>query len=845
MAKSSSFIQPSLIIQYACRDLARNYKKISSIIITLLISLFILSSILTIEDSLQKELNNNARALLGGDVEIDYNRDPGDQALLDQVRTFATVSQMVEFSTMLSTYQRTNNSSLFTRVKTVDELYPLYGSVQVEPANALQRMQKEDRTILVNENIFKTLQLTLGETIKVQDQLFTIIGIVRAVPDVSGFIAFGDFALTGKQTLELMKLNTMGSFLNHEYKVRFPEQDNIATNRLKIQTIFANDKKVILRYPENSASGLKRVINNFSQFLSLVSISAMLIAGIGIANTLMSFLNQNNMSIAVQKALGFPSIHIKAVYYVQLLCLLLIISILAYASSFLIIPIVSSYLSQGLGLAINADFSLINFSKIFLVGLLVLILFSIPTLNAIDQVKASNLFRNVFQNLEFYYSKRSVGVSCIVFVALVLLFTLGSARPLYSLGYFAAFLLCLLIFFGLSKFMIAGLKMFQTSSNISLKTSVKNITQAKSITPITIMSLGLGVTLLLTLALVGTNFKREIAKSIPAIAPDYFFLGIQQEDKNIFQKTIISMDPSVKLEVVPIISSAITKINGIDPNTYIQPSNDSYWVISRERRSSWADVTPEDNPIVAGTWWDINRSDQLQISLDAKVARDFGIRLGDTFTLNMYGREITGTIINFRAVDYRDLNINFAMLFNPSFAKNIPHEFLATAKFTDPKQFQESRMLDALPSLSMIKIADYLNKVTAILNQIFIAVLLISAVTVIIGLIVISSAIMVQGKIKEFQNLIFKILGFSQREVILSSVIEFLIIFSSVILIACLFAILGSKFIIETIFNLVWLLDISILFYLAGSIGVVTLILIMLTNIRYLNPKVYPLIRNQ
>ena len=137
------------------------------------------------------------------------------------------------------------------------------------------------------------------------------------------------------------------------------------------------------------------------------------------------------------------------------------------------------------------------------------------------------------------------------------------------------------------------------------------------------------------------------------------------------------------------------------------------------------------------------------------------------------------------------------------------------------------------------------SSLIAILNQIFIAVLLISAVTVIIGLIVISSAIMVQGKIKEFQNLIFKILGFSQREVILSSVIEFLIIFSSVILIACLFAILGSKFIIETIFNLVWLLDISILFYLAGSIGVVTLILIMLTNIRYLNPKVYPLIRNQ
>ena len=343
MDRLSNSVNYSLVFQYAFRDLRRNYKKISSIILTLFISLFILSSILTIEDSLKKELNDNARSLLGGDIEIDYNRVAGDQALLNQVREFATISQMIEFSTMLTTYQKEKNISLFTRVKTVDELYPLYGSVQSEPADALQRLHKENKTILVNENIFKTLQLSIGDTIKVQDQLFTVIGVVRSVPDVSGFIAFGDFALTGKQTLELMQLNNLGSFLNHEYKVRFQEGANIKDTRTKIQTIFENDRKATLRYPENSASGLKRVINNFSQFLSLVSISAMLIAGIGIANTLMSFLNQNNMSIAVQKALGFPSLHIKTVYYVQLLLLLFFISIAAYAFSFLFIPIADAY----------------------------------------------------------------------------------------------------------------------------------------------------------------------------------------------------------------------------------------------------------------------------------------------------------------------------------------------------------------------------------------------------------------------------------------------------------------------------------------------------------------------
>ena len=154
-------------------------------------------------------------------------------------------------------------------------------------------------------------------------------------------------------------------------------------------------------------------------------------------------------------------------------------------------------------------------------------------------------------------------------------------------------------------------------------------------------------------------------------------------------------------------------------------------------------------------------------------------------------------------------------------------------------------MLEVLPSLSMIKISDYLSKVTAVLNKVFVAVTLISAVTIVIGLIVISSAIMVQGKVKEYQNLVFKILGFSKKEIVLSSIIEFILIFFSVIIIAIFFAVIGSKFIMENIFELVWKFDLKVLLNLGISIGIVTLILIMLTNIKYLNPKVYPLIRNQ
>ena len=845
MEKLNNPSELNLIFKYALKDLSRNYKKLSSIIVTLFISLFILSAIFTIEDSLKKELNDNAKALLGGDLEIDYNRNKGNIELVEKVKEFATVSQMIEFSTMVSTIDRKKNKSLFTRIKTVDTKYPLYGKIVYEPAGAFDRMHNEPNTLLINESLSKNLNLKINEKIKVQNQLFTIIGIVKSVPDVSGFVAFGDWALAGDQTLEILKLNGIGSFLNYEYKVKFNKNDDAGKLEKKIENIFKDDQKVKLRYPENSASGLKRIINNFSQFLSLVSISAMLIAGIGIANTLLSFINQNNMSIAVRKAVGFYSGNIKTLYYLQLFVLLLVITTFAYSSSFLIVPIVDQYLSDGLGLNVSPVFSIINFIKIFLVGLLVLIIFSIPTISSIDQVRASNLFRNVFQNLEFYYSKKSTALSLILLSILVLLFSFGSERPIYSLGYFVAFFICLIVFFLLSKIIIYFLKKFKSTSNITLKVSIKNITQTKSITPITIMSLGLGVTLLLTLALVGTNFQREIAKSIPEIAPDYFFVGIQKGEKEIFEKNILDMDASAKIEVVPMVSSGIIKINGVNPNTYIQPDNDSYWVIGSDRRSSWVDKVPEDNPLTEGEWWDLTKPDQLQISLDAEVAKNLNIKLGDIFTLNIYGREIDGEIVNFRAVDYRDLNINFAMLFNPQFANNIPHEYLATAKFETIAKFDETSMLEVLPSLSMIKIADYLNKVTDVLNKVFIAVTLISAVTIIIGLIVISSAIMVQGKVKEYQNLVFKILGFSKKEVILSSLIEFIIIFNSVILIAIIFAVTASKFIMENIFELVWAFDFKVLVYLGFSIGSVTLLLIMLTNLKYLSPKVYPLIRNQ
>ena len=474
MVELISFSSFKLYLKYALRDLSRSYSKILSIIITLFISLFILSSILTIEDSLETEIKNNSKLLLGGDIEIDYNQVKGNLDLVNKVKEFATISQMVEFSTMVSTIDKEKNKSSFTRIKSVDADYPLYGEVAYEPKGALEKLNEENNTILVNENIFKNLNLQIDEIVKVQDQEFKVVGYVKSVPDIGGAFVFGDFALTGKKTLDTLNLNNLGSFLNYEYKVKFNEEISVLDGLKKVEELFANEERARIRKSENAAGGLRRIIDNFSQFLSLVSISAMLIAGIGIANTLLSFINQKNSSIAVQKAIGIFSGNIKTIYYIQLSILLVFVSVFAYGLSFLLIPIIDEFVSDGLGLNIDAKFSIINFTKIFLVGLLVIILFSIPTVNSIDQIKATSLFRNVFQSLQFKYTKLSIFLSLVFLILLMSLFSVGSSNPIYSIGYFISFFFCLVVFFILSRLTILFLRKNKYNFGISFKVALKN-----------------------------------------------------------------------------------------------------------------------------------------------------------------------------------------------------------------------------------------------------------------------------------------------------------------------------------------------------------------------------------
>jgi len=164
MVKLLNNLQLNFYLTHSCRDLLRSYKNILSIIITLFLSLFILSTIFTVKDNLEKSLSDNAKVLLGGDLELDYKKSEGNKNLLNKIKKFSYISEIIEFNTMISSFKNNDiNITSYLRVKSIDKNYPLFGDVVVEPKSALKQLHQIEKSILLNENVFKKLKTSLPE----------------------------------------------------------------------------------------------------------------------------------------------------------------------------------------------------------------------------------------------------------------------------------------------------------------------------------------------------------------------------------------------------------------------------------------------------------------------------------------------------------------------------------------------------------------------------------------------------------------------------------------------------------------------------------------------------------
>ena len=682
------------------------------------------------------------------------------------------------------------------------------------------------------------MDLKLGERIKIQNTTFEVIGITKRLPDIGGFFIFGDQALIHKSSLEDLKINNLGTFLRFKYKLTKKD------NKKKLPGFISSYKNLEIKYPEDISQNVKKAIENFIYFLSIISASAILISGIGLKNSLFSFLSKNQFKIAIFKSLGFSSQNIKVLYYAQALVILVLCSCCAYICSLVIISFIDHRFLNLLNIQLKVQFKIVEYLIILFFSILIFMIFSKPVLDSIDQVKVADLFRNSSTHLNLNYNRRSILQISTFVLIFIFFFCFLNVKPKQTALFFFFFTAISLFYFFLSKFYIVILNKIKNIQNISLKIGIKNLKAYSSLNSTTIMTMGLGTTVLFFLAILSSNISKELNTSIPKNAPHYFFLGIQENELNLFSEEIRKIGDKAKQIIVPMISARIEAINNIKPKEIIDEENKSFWFINGERRISWSKDPPSNNPIIKGKWWASDQNDNLQLSLDHKVATDLKLKIGDSLTFNIYGNSVTGVITNFRKVDYKDLNINFAILFNPKYASKIPHELMSTIKFENDDSVNLSGLLKKLPTITYIRLTDYIKKTKDFLSKLFIVSIFISGVVVLIGFIVISNAVSVIGNLKVYQNLVFRILGFEKSKIIKLIIFESLILFIPIITSSFIFSISFSYIFVKNFLNISWYFSPIVPLIISNLFLLVLVLTLFFSNRKYINFNAYSLLRN-
>ena len=836
--------QFKLINKYALRDFSRSYKKLWVVTSTLFVSLLLLSLTFSVKEALNSEIDNNSKKLLGGDIQVTSGIDPLPEKIIDEFDTLGKVSTAIEFATMLS---KEGESPVFTELRAVDDNYPLYGNIETIPQIASERIfvNSQKPSVLINESIQKLLKLSFGDDVVIMGQQFEVAGLVSSVPDLAESAVFGEFAIISMESYEQFGLNSGGSFLDHEYRIKFKNSTQVEEKEKLVRSIVEYDDSIEIRLPGESGQSLSRVIDNFSNFLNLVSVSAMVIAGIGISNTLLSFVNQSNTSIAVKKSIGFSSSFIQTMYFYEIMMILVLTSVVAYFIGVFSPLLANELLPEALGIDLQPTFSFIGYLNIFFIGLLVVLIFSIPSLYSISEIKAAALFRNTFNPVSLNFSLMNIILLSVLVVILMTYFVYQTEQKLYTVLYFVAFFVTMLIFYGVSKLLILFIKASYKFSNNSYRIAYRNIVAKKSLAPIMTISLGIGLTLLLTLSFVANNLKKEISDSIPSMAPDLFFVSIDRDMQRDLESFIKDVDPNVELEFSPMASASFISLNGTPIEEVVSESNRSAWVVRGDRRISWSEKPKPDNPIIEGEWWEPGNEDELFISMDSRAAYDLGMKINDKIVLNILGRDVTGIVKNFREVDYRDISINFAIIINKAFANKLPYEYVGTLKSELPSSEILARIVEKFPNVSAIKIDRILSQVSEVLNKVFIAVTAISLIVIIIGLIVIVSAVLVQTTFRRYNNLIYKILGVDFPTILKAMTMEFAVIYGTLIFFALSVATISSFLVVENALQLTWQFDLGLTLWILLSTAVVSFVLILMANRSIFSPKVYPLIRNE
>src|SRR5580704_11238063 len=731
-------------------------------------------------------LQRDARTFMAADLTVrTFQLPSGPQT--DEMNSLAkrgiTRTQVTETLTMAS--PPNSSAPLLISVKAVDPaVYPFYGSVKFNPPMDLRTALQSD-TVAVSDGVLLRLGAHLGDTIRIGGQPFRISAEVTKEPDrMTGSLNVGPRVMISRAGLERTGLLIAGSRAAERFLFKVPPLIPINTVRADLKKVFRDG--LIADYSEAHPL-IEQGLRQSTTFLSLVSLIALVIGALGVATAIQAHLQQKMDSIAVMKCLGAKSAQVLRIYVLQTAGLGLVGSLVGIALGSLVQMAFPLFLARYFQIGVAPHFDIVSALQGLAVGMLIVLLFTVPPLLSIRDIRPALIYRREMAappaGLKVWWKRAAASVSSAVvilaFVGLIaswlsdsaptgLWFAVAMAAGLASLGLVAWVLL-------------RGLRWVSRhlprSAGPVVRQGIANLYRPGNHAGAAVMALGVGVMFTVTVWIVQRGLLKDIVRTAPPGMPNVYLLDVTAATRDAVYKLISGL-PGVEgsPEMIGAVSAQIQSIDGVPFERENQKGVARRY--SRTVTVSPAAVKPPFTEVVAGKWWSADdRPAVAGLSVAEGTAKFLNLHVGSTIVWTTPQKTFTSRVAAIHRSEAVRLTARIEFFLTPEALAGLPAIYYggirASAKSVPAIQ---KAVYDRFPTITVVNMADVLDTIQSVVDQISLVVRFISAFSILAGAIILASSVAGTRFRRIREVVILKTLGATRRRIAQIFSIEFFVI---------------------------------------------------------------------
>ena len=788
-------------------DLRGDLRRFGVLIACLALGTGVIAAVGSVGTSLRLAVERDATTLLGGDLEASR---PDRDATAEEFAFFATLGQVTN---VVDTNARgtAGDNSAFVDLLAVADNYPLLGNLvspQLEPGHKPAELLGERDGIpgaIVDIVLLDRLGIALGDRFRVGGIDLEARGILNTLPDgaVRGF-HLGLTTVVSTTALASMtdlRPPLPGMLTKHRYKIVLGGL-SYEEAKAAIAARF-NDDDWSTRSPREAAGNLARYYDLFARFLLIVGLSSLLVGGIGVSNGVTAYIGDRQRSIATMRSLGATGNRI-LVHFLTQIGVLTAIGVglgvlLGGASSLLMLPL----LGRALGVNLPALVEPVPLLTATGFGVLAGFAYSYLPLVRAQKVSPALLFRSLGSIMPQPAWRDMLRPSVLLPIATAVagIFWLAVITTddlwlvsAYAVGVVLAFVLLR----GSASLLQRALQRVPPAPLARVRYALHNMYRPGSTAPVVIMSLGLGLAMLLVIALLNSNLHNQLLGAVSRDAPTFVATDLFDDEVATLEEMRQNDPLMANFESSPMLRGSITNLAGVDPDTLTDISEEAEFLLGDEVPITWVRDLPGSSTVVDGAWWPADYAGKPLISLRVSMKTDLGLKVGDVVTFDLYGETIEATIANFREYQYQQ-GINFMVTFSPGVMEDYPSTYLGTIKATAGHEKDlERELIRVFPDITFIPIGDALNQAVTILGQLGTAVNIVGGLAVINGLLVLAGTMAAGRKQREADAIVHKVLGATRADVLWVFALEYSLLGAFAAMIATVVGVVGAWAITQT-----------------------------------------------